>query len=45
MSLFLWILLIFFAVVILAVAVSYPSPDATGGASRRLPRSANRGGN
>jgi hypothetical protein len=44
MSLFLWIIVIFFAVVVLAVIVSPPSPEVTGNSRRKLPRSANRGG-
>jgi len=45
MTTLIWIVIVFCAVVILTLAVSDPSPDATGGADRRLPRTANRGGN
>jgi hypothetical protein len=44
MSQLLWIVAIFFGVVLLALVVSEPSPSATRAGSRKLPRSANRGG-
>jgi len=45
MTTLIWICIIFCAVIILTLAVSEPSPEASGGAVRRLPRTANRGGN
>jgi hypothetical protein len=44
MSLFFWIVIIFFGVILLALLVSPPSPDAHGRTRGKLPRSANRGG-
>lgn len=44
MSEILWIFVVFFGVVLLALVVGGPSPDATRTGSRKLPRSANRGG-
>jgi hypothetical protein len=44
MSEFLWIVIIFFGVMLIAVLVSSPSPHARRERSRKLPRSANRGG-